>query len=352
MFNFFGDAMGGVGGGNGNHTEYYDTLGVKPDATQAEIKAAYRRLAVVHHPDKGGTPEKFKALVGAYKTLSDPGSRRQYDMCGPGPGGGGGGSPDLGDIFQSMFGGGGGGGGGHHRRRPQTPQPVMLETSVTLAEAYTGVRRKLKFTAKRPCAPCAGKGGSGEQQCTDCRGLGVTVRMRQIGPGMVQQIRAHCGTCDGSGVSFQARCTACSGSSVCSKEETLDIDVPVGVPDGARLRVEGRGHHSSGMVRGDVVVVVHVARHAVFTRAGGDLQMAKTISLVEALCGLDFDVPHVDGSVVAVSLRGVTSTGRKQVIPDKGMTGKGRLCITYTVRMPERFDAARHREALEATLVP
>lgn len=329
MFNFFN-------GTGQRHTELYAVLGVQSDCSQADIKRAYRTLAMKHHPDKGGTADKFKAIVSAYETLYDPRRRKEYDAHGPAGSGG----PDLGDLFKSMFTG---------ASRVQI-SPITIRLSIDLADAYTGCQHTLNYRVKRPCEPCKGVGGTGKQQCTSCRGLGTTVKLRQLGPGLVQQIRSQCATCGGTGVSIASKCTTCNGTAFTRQLASVTVDVAKNVSNDAQIRLVGKGHHEQG-ARGDVIVVVSVKKHASFNRRGEDLHMTKTIGLVDALCGLTYDVRHVNGTTISVTLEGTTQTGRTQTVPGAGMTPTGTLQIVYTVRMPATFDAATHRPAL-VTMVP
>jgi hypothetical protein len=197
----------------------YKALGVSKDADEATIKKAYRKTALQHHPDKGGSEEAFKKVTRAYEVLSDPDKRRVYDQYGEeglegGDGGGGGGDPM--DMFAQMFGGGvrrGGGGDGGGRRKGRD---MSHQLGVSLADLYNGRTIKLAITRDTTCKDCSGSGGQDgatETTCGECKGRGMRVMLRQLGPGMVQQMTAPCGACKGAGKTLPEgkRCRTCSG---------------------------------------------------------------------------------------------------------------------------------------------
>jgi DnaJ family protein A protein 2 len=243
MFNFFGgDGFpGGHGhmGGGGDDEEVdteglYKTLGVAKQATPNEIKKAYRKMAMKLHPDKPtGDEAKFKEVSKAYEILSNQEKRDLYDKYGEkGVEQGGPGGMDAGDIFSSFFGGGGGGG----RRGPRKGKDVLFKLKVTLAELYQGATKKLRLTKQVICQPCEGKGGKGARTCTTCKGRGVRMVIRQLGPGMIQQMQMQCDTCDGQGTVIPpgARCSNCDGNKTVKVKKTLEVHVEKGMRHGQK----------------------------------------------------------------------------------------------------------------------
>eukprot|EP00928_Gymnodinium_smaydae_P016268 TRINITY_DN16079_c1_g1_i1.p1 TRINITY_DN16079_c1_g1~~TRINITY_DN16079_c1_g1_i1.p1 ORF type:complete len:513 (+),score=186.33 TRINITY_DN16079_c1_g1_i1:67-1605(+) len=272
-----GAGFPGKGGGRGNKkvdtTKFYKALEVEKDASESEIKKAYRKLAVKHHPDKGGDPEKFKEITRAYEVLSDPDKRSKYDRGGEeavdGDGGG-----DASDIFSQMFSGGGGGGGG---RRRQKTKDVVQPLKVTLEQIYNGATKKMAITRqvidkKR-----------GVETCGSCNGRGVKVEVVRMGP-MIQQMQSQCSSCGGNGKSFKTK----------QEREVLEVHIQKGAPDGHKVIFREMADEHPDADTGDVVFVLKVQEHADFKRKGADLYVDRTISLVEALCGFQMELKHLD----------------------------------------------------------
>jgi len=280
--------MGGKGGGRGRNadtTKFYKTLEVDKTASDKEIKTAYRKLAVKHHPDKGGDSEKFKEITRAYEVLSDQEKRSKYDRFGEeglddsGPG-------DAGDIFEAFFGGGGrggGGGGGGGRRRRQKTKDVVQPLKVTLEQLYAGATKKMAITRqvidkKR-----------GVQECRECGGRGVKVEVIRMGP-MIQQMQSACSSCGGQGKSFQTK----------QEREVLEVHIQKGSPDDHRVTFREMADEHPDADAGDVVFVLKQQEHADFKRKGADLFLERKISLVEALCGFEIGITHLDGRKLLV----------------------------------------------------
>ncbi|KAE8633844.1 hypothetical protein XENTR_v10002115 [Xenopus tropicalis] len=213
-------------------TAYYDTLGVKPNATPDEIKKAYRKLALKYHPDKNPKEgEKFKLISQAYEVLSDPKKRDLYDQGGEqaikegGMGGGNFSSPM--DIFDMFFGGGG------RMNREKRGKNVVHQLAVSLNDLYNGTSRKLALQKNVICSKCEGYGGKkgAVEKCTTCKGRGVQVRVQQIGPGMVQQIQSMCSDCHGEGerINQKDRCKQCSGKKVVREKKILEVHINKGM---------------------------------------------------------------------------------------------------------------------------
>ena len=213
-------------------TKFYDILGVSPTASEAELKKAYRKMALKYHPDKNpDAGDKFKEISQAYEVLSDAKKRSIYDEGGEqaikeGQGRGGGGFSSPMDIFNMFFGGGGGPGmGGSHRSSKS--KPIVHKLGVTLEELYNGKTRKLAVSRDLKCEGCDGKGGSNVLKCDVCRGTGVRVMMKQLGPGMIQQIQSPCSDCGAQGEKIDPakRCKTCSGKKTVRDKKILEVNI-------------------------------------------------------------------------------------------------------------------------------
>lgn len=260
-------------------TKFYKALGVEKSASESEIKKAYRKLAVVHHPDKGGDPEKFKEITRAYEVLSDSEKRSRYDKFGEdGVEDGGGG--DATDIFSHFFGGGGGGGGS---KRKQKTKDVNQSLKVTLEQMYNGHTKKMAITRKVIDKQ------KGVQECSDCGGRGVKVQTIRMGP-MIQQMQSACDSCGGQGKTFKTK----------QDREVLEVMVQKGSPDGHKVVFREMADEHPDADTGDVNFILKQEEHPVFKRKGADLFMEKTISLVEALCGFEMSITHLDGRKLLV----------------------------------------------------
>jgi len=276
---FPGGMPGGMGGGRPRKdvdtTKFYKLLEVDKNAGDSDIKKAYRKLAVKHHPDKGGDPEKFKEITRAYEVLSDRDKREKYDRFGEdGIDGDGGGDPS--DIFAQFFGGGGGGGGG--RRKRQKTKDVVQPLKVTLEQMYSGATKKMAITRQVIDKK------KGVQTCDSCGGRGVQVQVIRMGP-MVQQMQSQCDACGGQGKSFKTK----------QEREVLEVHIQKGATDNMKVPFREMADEHPDADTGDVVFVLKQQEHAMFKRKGSDLYIERDISLVEALCGFQMEVTHLDG---------------------------------------------------------
>merc|ERR1711988_1127376 len=290
---FFGGGMGGgfpfdeeqMGGGRrgkpADTSKYYDLLGVEKDASESEIKKAYRKLAMKHHPDKGGDPDKFKEMTQAHSVLSDPEKRRNYDRFGEEGVDGGGPSGD--DLISQMF---GGGGGGRRQRGPKQGESVQRPLPVTLENLYSGVTKKLKIQRQTIDK------SEGVKKCSTCGGKGVTIRTVRMGP-MIQQMQAACQVCEGQGYQYSLKRTS----------EILEVNVPKGAKDGHKVVFHNKADEIPDGDAGDVIFVLKEKEHDVFKRHGADLYVKKKISLVEALCGFSMQLTKLDGRTLVIKTK-------------------------------------------------
>mmetsp|Transcript_3324 Transcript_3324/g.11697 ORF Transcript_3324/g.11697 Transcript_3324/m.11697 type:complete len:407 (-) Transcript_3324:209-1429(-) len=329
----------------------YKVLELEKGATAAEVKKNFRRLALKKHPDKGGDPEEFKKIQASYEVLSDPEKKEKYDKYGlegleeNGGGGGEGGA----DIFDLFFGGGRGGrrqsrAAPGRRKAEDTVHPLK----VSLEDLYNGKTAKLAITRN------VMKGEP--RQCGTCRGQGAVIQMRQIGPGMVQQMQSRCPDCGGTGFSVTMK----------KERQVLEVNIEKGAKHSTKLRFAAMGNESPNADPGDVIFVLQQKEHNVFKRKGADLLLQRDISLVEALVGFSFTVTQLDGrELLVVSAPG--QVVRPEAAPgvpfvmavaDEGMPkagnpfDKGRLFVLFTIVFPPAHSLSVEKCALLKQALP
>jgi DnaJ family protein A protein 2 len=292
-------------------TTYYDALGIKPSANETEIKRAYRKMALLYHPDKNSdadAPEQFKK-VGDKKSMYDKHGKSAVDGSGPSGGGGGGGMPpgfNAEDIFASFFGGRRGGGSSSG---PKKPKDILVVVEVTLEEIYCGTSKTLRIKRLRKCVGCAGTGSQDKKspKCTTCGGSGKVIQLRRHGA-MTMQVQAHCNACAGAGRTQPARpCKACSTEGFTVSAKSFKLEVQRGVEDGHAIRLEGEGDEKDGYdVAGDILVVLEELPHPRFIRLPNqpkDLVLRGcNVPLLDALRGFVIPFEHLDGRIVECRL--------------------------------------------------
>ncbi|XP_077379459.1 dnaJ homolog subfamily A member 1 [Festucalex cinctus] len=331
-------------------TGFYDTLGVKPNATPDELKRAYRKLALKYHPDKNPTEgERFKQISQAYEVLSDAKKREIYDRGGEkaikegGPGGGGGGGSFASpmDIFDLFF------GGGRRMHRERKGKNIVHQISVTLEDLYNGATRKLSVQKNTICERCEGRGSrkGAAQMCMSCQGTGMQVRVHQLVPGMVQQVSTVCHGCQGQGqrISQKDRCKACAGRKILRQKKILEVHIDKGMRDGQKIVFHGEGDQEPGLEPGDIIIVLDLQEHPRFTRKGEDLTMSMELQLVEALCGFQKPVQTLDNRTLLVTSHPgeLIKPGDTKCVCNEGMPmhrrpfEKGKLIIHFSVVFPK-----------------
>lgn len=336
--------------------DLYEILGVSHDASDDEIKRAYRRRARECHPDTGGDENEFKEVTTAYEVLKNPQARANYDQYGDPRGptgmGGGGGDPfagfgDLGDLIDAFFGGSsafGGRGGG--ASRAQAGRDAIVDVVLTLEEAASGVRREVDITVPRPCDACGGSGAAGDSQpvtCSTCKGQGAVQQVTRSVFGQMLST-SPCPTCRGEGTTVAEPCEVCGGEGRREMAETVTVDVPPGVDTGTRLRLSGRGEAGRrGAQVGDLFVRVRVGEHEVFTRDGNDLHCELAVPMTQAALGAELKLPTLHGEeevrVPAGTQSGDVLTLRRQGMPKlSGGAARGNLHVHCRVDTPTELD--------------
>jgi molecular chaperone DnaJ len=367
--------------------DFYKVLGVAKDASAADIKKAYRKLARENHPDSHpgnqAAEERFKAIAEAYDVVGDTEKRKQYDelrsgLGGFGPfttgsggtppfdfndvfsGGGtrtGGGGGGFGDLFGGMFGGGGGGGGARTRTTAAPRRGADIETDATIgfADSIDGVTVSLRLSSDAPCPDCSGTGaraGTLPRVCPDCDGVG----MRAASVGGAFTMNETCPTCHGRGLVVDDPCPTCHGSGRGMSNRVISARIPAGVKDGQRIRLRGKGAPGErGGPAGDLFVNVKVAGHPLFGRKGDNLTLTVPVSFDEAALGAEIKVPTLSGAPVTLRIPPGTPNGRSFRVRGRGVkrtTGSaagstGDLLVTVEVQVPAVLNE-KARAAVEA----
>ena len=332
--------------------DYYEVLGVQKNASEAEIKKAFKRLAMKHHPDRNQDNQdaaevKFKEGKEAYDILSDGQKRAAYDQFGhagvdqsAGMGGGAGAGGSFSDVFGDVFGdifGGGGGGGGHGGQRVYRGADLRYNLTLDLEEAVRGTSVNIRVPTFVSCEPCGGSGakkGTKPTTCTTCGGHGQ-VRMQQ-GFFSLQQT---CPRCHGNGKMISDPCTSCNGQGRVEKNKTLSVKVPAGVDNGDRIRLSGEGEAGeNGGPTGDLYVQISVREHKIFERDGSDLFCEVPIDIAAASLGGELDVPTLNGRV-KLKIPAETQTGKMFRLRGKGVksvrsSSTGDLMCKVTIETP------------------
>ena len=361
--------------------DYYEVLGIGKNATDAEIKSAYRKLAKKYHPDLNPgnkeAEEKFKEVNEANDVLSDPQKRQRYDQFGfagvdpnyaaangggAGGFGGGFGGVDLGDIFGDIFGGGFGGGfsgfgGGSSTRTANAPRKghdIQASVILTFEEAAHGCSKKITINRQDTCPDCGGTGaakGTSPETCPDCGGRGYVVTQQRT-PFGVMQSQQPCSHCGGRGTIIRNPCKTCHGTGKTAARKSLEINIPAGIDDDQNIALRGQGDAgSNGGPAGDVIVHVTVKADPMFERDGYDVTIHVPITFSQAVLGDDVEVPTVDGRIVQHIPEG-TQSGTKFRLRGQGIQylngrGRGDQYVIVDVEIPKKVTRAQ-REALKA----
>jgi molecular chaperone DnaJ len=342
-------------------TSLYDTLGVKKDASDDEVKKAYRKLARKHHPDANGgdkdAEERFKEVQQAYDVLSDPEKRKQYDRFGSQngrpPGGPGGptvdfGNFDLGDIFGGLF-GGGGAARGRTARQPLRGRDVETEVHLSFEDSLRGAEAKVPVEMTTACRECGGTGarpGTAPVICPECNGRGVKVESQGL-----FALSQPCPRCRGNGTVIEQPCPRCHGSGRERRIKTYTVKIKPGVKDGTRIKLRGKGEPGeNGGPAGDLVVVTRVAASQIYERKGDNLVVEVPVSYATAALGDKVEVPTPDGPV-SLKVPAGSEDGKLLRIKGRGApklngSGKGDVLARVRIQVPKRMNK-KERELLE-----
>jgi len=339
--------------------DYYEVLGVSRTCTEQELKSAYRKLAMQHHPDRNpgdkDAEEKFKEASEAYSVLSDEEKRAQYDRFGhAGFGGGGVGFDassfqDLSEIFGDLFGFGDAFGGGRRRSRAQRGADLRADITIELKDAIFGKSTEIPVRKTETCDTCRGTGAAHGKQPTTCSACGGRGQLRYQ-QGFFSVART-CGTCGGTGQVITDPCKTCRGEGRVIREHKMKIDIPPGVEDGTRIRYQGEGEAGVfGVPSGDLYVVLGVKEDSFYARDGNHLHCMVTIAFPQAALGTEVAVPTFDGEyalkIPAGTQSGQTIPIRNKRVPILRGRGRGDLIVHVEVQIPKKL-SPRQRELLE-----
>lgn len=338
--------------------DYYNTLGIARDATQDDIKRAYRKLAHQYHPDKeNGNEERFKQVNEAYQVLSNEQKRQQYDQFGK-TFDSAGGNPfggfnvnfedigGFGDVFETFFGG---------RARPQVRRgaDVGIDVTISFRESASGASKDVEHRIYQVCEHCSGSGaqpGTPIETCQTCSGQGTVTKTRQTMLGAFSQA-VVCDVCQGEGKHPKEMCSVCGGEGRILRDRTLAVEIPAGIADGQQMRIAGKGEAAPrGGVAGDLYVTIHVHPDKHLRRDGSHIRSTMPISFTQAALGTNVQVETLDGeeklSIPAGTQPGSEFSLRGQGFPDLRTSQRGDHIITITIEVPKKL-SRQQRKALE-----
>ena len=375
--------------GNSNDTKLYELLSLSKNASEADIKKAYRKAAMKWHPDrwsnkgendKKQAENKFKEIGEAYSILSDSKKRSLYDKYGMDAikGNGGGGNPF--DVFEQMFGGSGGspfggggspfggmgpfasmfGGGNRQNTRREKGPDKKIQINISMKEALMGTNKEIVIERKSKCSKCDGSGAKDSKYieiCSKCGGKGMVMQVRQIGPGMIQQQSTVCPKCQGKckSVVRGKECQNCNGKGVVNERKKISIHIPKGSKRGDHIKLDNMSDHTSNTnYPGDLYVIINELENEDFKRQGNNLLYTKSILLSEALTGLEFILLHPSGESIIVRHHDIIKPSDIKILsgmgyPSKNSIIKGDLIIKFDIKFPNEIDEKR-RDILKKIL--
>lgn len=353
-----------------NKRDYYEVLGVEKNASDAEIKKAYRKLAMKYHPDQNpgdkSAEEKFKEVNEAYEVLSDADKKARYDQYGHagvdpnfGAGGFGGGFDgsfdfgDLGDIFGSFFGGGFGGGRRTNPNAPQRGESIRMSIAISFEEAAFGCEKAVTVERYETCDTCHGNGcapGTSPEVCPDCHGTG-TVQVRRQTPMGVFATSSPCPKCGGKGRIIHQPCKDCRGSGMVRKKKTIQASIPAGIDNGQAISIRGQGNAGkNGGPAGDLLITITVRPHEMFRREGTSVLCEAPITFTQAVLGAELEIPTIDGKVKYTlpegTQSGTTFRLKGKGIPSINGRGRGDQYVTVYIETPKNLNKEQ-KEALK-----
>ncbi|MEF2175392.1 MAG: DnaJ C-terminal domain-containing protein [Candidatus Absconditabacteria bacterium] len=342
--------------------DYYKVLGVSEDATQDEIKKAFRKLAMKHHPDKGGDQEKFKEINSAYQVVGDESKRQQYDTYrkggysgfegfgGQGGFQGGFNVEDIFDVFGDFF-GGGAGGRSSSRRGPTRGNDIVINLKLDFEDTYKGVTKEIKYSRLNTCEDCGGKGIDKDSQrnvCEVCKGQGAVLEVKRT-PFGAMQVQSTCSACNGEGYKNSKVCGKCTGAGLVKKQETIKVNVPAGIQDSQAIKMPGMGNYGKlGGPAGDLYIKILVNPTNKYDRRGNDIIVNVDISIYDAVLGASIEVDHPEGKISVKIPKGlqvgdvVTISGKG--FGDKGFFGKvGNMIVIPNIKIPKKLSKEQEK---------
>ena len=356
-----------------NKKDYYEVLGVDKNASEEELKKAYRKLAKKYHPDanpdnKKEAEAKFKEVNEAYEVLSNPEKRKMYDQFGtadPQSGFSGAGGPfgngtytystsgfsgfddfgDLGDIFSSFFGGGFGGSRSQRNNGPRKGADLKYDLEISFEESFLGTERYININRNEVCSTCHGEGarpGTHAETCPICHGSGQIKQVQNTILGQMQTM-STCTNCHGTGKVIKEPCETCKGKGTVRKQVRLTVKIPAGIDDEQTVVLKGEGEPGEkGGEKGDLYIRVHVKRHSIYTRNGNNVHCDVPITFTQATLGAELKIPMVDGTQEIYRIPDGTQPGSKFVIRNKGFknlngNSNGDFIFTVQVQVPKRL---------------
>ena len=322
--------------------DYYEVLGISKPSNQEEIKKAYRKKSMEHHPDKGGNEDAFKEVAEAYETLSDPQKKESYDIYGHnGPRQNqGGGNPF--DMFAEMFGRGGFNPfGNNHQKRQRRGNDLNMTVKITLEEIFNGITKKFKYKRNETCVSCSGSGGTGKKQCPTCQGAGMVTEIINTPIGQIRNA-VGCSTCDGEGYIVDRPCNFCGGYGVMGIEDNVDINIPYGVLDGSRLAVSSKGNSIKNGTTGDLIITIMEIAHERFIRNGNDLRLTLGLTYPQLILGDKVEVPTIEGTKIRITVPEYTKVGDTLRIQNKGLkqyntAHRGDMILAIDLTIPKEI---------------
>ncbi len=346
--------------------DYYEVLGIAKNASEEDIKKAYRKLAIKYHPDKNPddkqAEEKFKEAAEAYEVLSDAQKRQRYDQFGHaglgGNGGFGGGGMNMDDIFSQfgdIFGGAfgfGGGGGSRTGRRVARGTNLRVKVKLNLQEIANGVEKKIKVNKHVACKTCHGSGAKNGQYdtCRSCNGTGAITRVQQTILGAMQT-QTTCSACHGEGRTIKDKCHSCHGEGIVREEEVIAINIPAGVSEGMQLSMSGKGNAAPrGGINGDLLILIEEEEHPHLKREGNHLVYDLNISFPDAALGCTVEIPTIEAKA-KIKIEPGTQSGKVlrlkgKGLPDVNAYGKGDLLVEISIYTPTHLNQ-EEKKALE-----
>jgi molecular chaperone DnaJ len=319
-----------------NKRDYYEILGLSKNATQSDIKKKYRQLAKEKHPDSGGNEDEFKEIAEAYSVLSDETKKNKYDRFGHDAQKMGGFESNFSDMFNHF------GFNPRNESRNRKGQDSRINIKLTLEEIFEGGTKKIKYNRKAACGTCNSVGGKGVKNCHHCNGQGVTIEHIRTPLGIMQNMTT-CNVCGGHGTTYTTVCGDCGGDGVVHKEETIDINIPIGVNDNMSMILPGLGQAIKNGTAGSLMVVFTEIPHKKFVRNGNDLKINVKLPYHTLVLGDKIPIDIIDGSQIRVNIPELNNIGDTLRISGKGMKQfkselKGDLMVVLDIQMPTSVD--------------